>query len=186
MGRYLRLPLTRPSILAGYIPHGEAGTAQTAGYIARLIREGARDFFVRQAAIDVLFASRVRPKDYIGEITALFEWVRRHLRYTRDPFRIEVLHSARRLLELRAGDCDDHVILLGAMLKSVGHPVRLVLTGPDARRPGLFSHIYLESWSRGRWIPLDATMSHPAGWAPRTPVRRRVPVEPAPVLAGCE
>lgn len=48
---------------------------------------------------------------------------------------MEVLHSARRMLELRADDCDDMAILLGEMLESIGHPVRLVITGPDPRKP---------------------------------------------------
>lgn len=139
--------------------------------MAALIRAGAKDFDVRQEAIDVLLRKGVRPKDYLGEIKAIFEWVQHSVRYTKDPFRVEVLHSARRMLELRAGDCDDMAILLGAMLEAVGHPVRLVLTGPDPLRPLLFSHVYVEAYHRGVWIPLDATMPHPMGWAPRALVR---------------
>ncbi len=71
------------------------------------------------------------PKDYLGEIQALFEWVQKNVRYTKDPYRVEVLHSARRMLELRAGDCDDMTILLAAMLEAIGHPTRLVIIGPD-------------------------------------------------------
>jgi hypothetical protein len=133
---------------------------------------GAKDFYVRQRAIDVLLERQVRPKDYLGEIKALFEWVQHNVRYTKDTFRVEVLHSARRMLELRAGDCDDMAILLGSMLEAIGHPVRLVVVGPDAVRPSLFTHIYIEANLRGRWIPLDATMPHPMGWAPRAFVKR--------------
>jgi hypothetical protein len=71
------------------------------------------------------------------------------------------------MLELKAGDCDDMVILLGALLQSVGHPVRLVLCGPDSRRPRLLSHIYLEVLHQDLWLPLDATMAHSMGWQPR-------------------
>ena len=49
------------------------------------IKRGAKDFHVRQAAIAILRRRDVRPKDYLGEIKALFEWVQRHVRYTRDP-----------------------------------------------------------------------------------------------------
>jgi transglutaminase-like putative cysteine protease len=103
--------------------------------------------------------------------------VQQNVRYTKDPFRVEVLHSAPRMLELRAGDCDDMTILLGAMLESIGHPVRLVLAGPDPLRPRLFTHIYLEVFYRGRWIPLDATMPFPMGWEPRTPVKEVIDIE---------
>ena len=108
-------------------------------------------------------SERVRPKDYLGEVKALFEWVQQNVRYTKDTFRVEVLHSARRMLELRAGDCDDFSIVLGAMLEAIGHPVRLVITGPNRRRPDLFSHIYIEVFCDGRWIALDATMPHAHG-----------------------
>jgi hypothetical protein len=175
--RYVRPPLDAPRIDRRRIPTGLAGTRMTAAHVARLIREGAADFYVRQKAIDILLSCRVAPKDYAGEINALFRWVQRHVRYTKDPFHVEVLHAPRRMLELRAGDCDDMTILLGALLKSVGHPVRLVLTGPDARRPDLFSHIYLEAQCQGDWIPLDATMPFTMGWSPRAPVRLVLSIE---------
>jgi hypothetical protein len=164
----------------GQIPKGYPGTKRTVTHIKALIREGAKDFYVRQRAIDILLEGRVKPKDYLGEIKALFEWVQRNLRYTKDPFRVEVLHSARRMLELRAGDCDDMAILLGAMLEAIGHPVRLALVGPDPLRPRLFTHVYLEVHHRGRWIPLDPTMPFPMGWAPRALVKELIAIQGRP------
>ena len=148
------------------VPKGAAGTLTTARIIARLILDGAKDFYVRQKAIRIFRAYGVRAKDRFGEVCALFDWVRRNVRYTRDIFRVELLHGARRMLELRAGDCDDMTILLGAMLVSTGHPVRLVLTGFRQNKPHVYSHIYPEVNVRGRWIAIDATASHPIGWAP--------------------
>jgi hypothetical protein len=116
-----RLVIPRISLLR--VPSGNRGTLATAGIIAGLIRDGAKDFRVRQKAIEIFRVSGVPPKDRFGEIRSLFEWVRRNIRYTRDIFRVELLHTARRMLELRAGDCDDMTILLGAMLMSTGHPV---------------------------------------------------------------
>ena len=156
----------RPRIYLGRIPTGYAGTKRTIDYIIQLIKEGAKDFCVRQTAIDILILTGVRPKDYLGEIGTLFEWVKNNIRYTRDIHRVELLHSARRMLELRAGDCDDMTILLAAMIKSVGHPVRLALVGFNPRKKKLFSHIYLEAFHKGWWIPLDATVKHSMGWAP--------------------
>ena len=174
--------LRQPVIFLRKIPEGYPGTLRTVEHIKQLIRQGAKDFHVRQTAIDVLFQRRVQAKDYVGEIKALFEWVQQNIRYTKDTFRLEVLHSARRMLELRAGDCDDFSILLGAMLEAVGHPVRLVLTGPDPQRQDLFSHIYLEVYCKGRWIALDATMPHAMGWAPRTSVRKVVAIDRRPTM----
>src|SRR5262249_32005725 len=111
-----------PRIFIERVPRGVPGTLATARLIARMVRHGAKDFYVRQKAIDIYRQCRVRAKDRMGEIRSLFDWVRRHIRYTRDIFRVELLHTARRLLELRAGDCDDMTILLGSMLMSTGHP----------------------------------------------------------------
>lgn len=177
MKRYLPPPPEAPRVDRRRIPSGLQGAMTTAAHVGRLIRDGARDFYVRQKAIDILMERGVPAKDYLGEIDTLFRWVQRHVRYTKDPFRVEVLHSARRMLELKAGDCDDMTIVLGALIKSVGHPVRIVLTGPDPLRPDLFSHIYLEARHHDQWIPLDATMPYSMGWSPRTPVRQVLSIE---------
>jgi Transglutaminase-like superfamily len=177
MRRYIAPPLTPPDIYLGRIPMGYAGTKRTVEHIKALIRAGAKDFYVRQKAIDILLERGVTPKDYRGEIKALFEWVQYNVRYTKDPFRVEVLHAARRMLELRAGDCDDMTILLGAMLEAIGHPVRIVLAGPDPLRPRLFTHVYLEAYDRRHWIPLDATMPYPMGWAPQGLVKEVIAME---------
>lgn len=168
---------SQPRISVARIPKGYAGTRKTVGLIARLVREGAKDFCVRQSAIAILRHHGVRPKDYLGEIRALFEWVKRNVRYTRDIYRVELLHTARRMLELRAGDCDDMTILLCAMLKSIGRPVRLALVGFNPKRKDLFTHIYLEVFYQGRWIPLDPTVSRPMGWAPPLVRKQIFPVD---------
>jgi hypothetical protein len=177
MRRYATPPLSWPQVELGLISKGYLGTQTTLNHIQNLIRAGAKDFYVRQKAIDILLEKAIKPKNYLGEIKVLFEWMQQNVRYTKDPFRVELLHSARRLLELRAGDCDDMTILLGSMLESIGHPVRLVVTGPNPLRPKLFSHIYLDAFHQGQWIPLDATMPYAMGWEPRTVVKQVIPIE---------
>ena len=159
------------------VPKGKRGTLVTACLIAKLIRSGAKDFYVRQKAIEIFRRSQVRAKDRFGEVRALFNWVRRNVRYTRDIFRVETLHSARRMLELRAGDCDDMTILLGAMLRATGHPVRLVLVGFRPQKPHAYTHIYPEVNLHGKWIPIDATVQRPMGWAPPALWRRNWPID---------
>jgi transglutaminase-like putative cysteine protease len=161
-----------PKIFLLRVPKGRTGTLTTARIIAQLARQGAKDFYVRQRAIQIFRIYRVPAKDRFGEVRALFDWVRRNIRYTRDIFRVELLHTARRMLELQAGDCDDMTILLGALLLSTGHPVRLVLVGFRPHRPHFYSHIYPEALVGGRWIALDATMPRPIGWSPPALWRR--------------
>jgi transglutaminase-like putative cysteine protease len=155
-----------PRIQIYRVPKGTRGTLVTARLIAQMIRDGAKDFYVRQKAIQIFRMCGVRPKNRFGEVCALFDWVRRNIRYTRDIFRVELLHSPRRMLELQAGDCDDMTILLGAMLMATGHPVRLVLAGFRPNKPHGYSHIYPEVNVRGRWVAMDATVERPIGWAP--------------------
>src|SRR5437899_8659145 len=155
-----------PKIRFVKVPRGNRGTLVTARMIGEMIQSGAKDFYVRQKAIEIFRNAGVRPKDRFGEVCALYNWVKQNIRYTRDIFRVELLHTARRMLELRAGDCDDMTILLGAMLKSTGHPVRLCLVGFQPKFAHVYSHIYPEVSVRGRWIPVDATMHYPIGWAP--------------------
>jgi transglutaminase-like putative cysteine protease len=155
-----------PRIRVVRVPRGLRGTMASARLIAELIRQGARDFYVRQKAIRIFRETGAPAKDRWAEICALFHWVRNNVRYTRDIFRTEVLHTARRMIELRAGDCDDMTILLAAMLLSTGHPVRLALTGFRPKKPHGYSHIYPEVYVKGNWIALDATMDRPIGWAP--------------------
>jgi len=158
--------VVRPRIRICRVPKGKAGTLVTARLIAEMIRDGAKDFVVRQKAIEIFRSFCVPPKDRWGEVCALFRWVRRHIRYTRDIYRVELLHTPRRMIELRAGDCDDMTILLGSMLVATGYPVRLVLTGFRPHKPHAYSHIYLQVLVRGRWVALDATMDRPIGWEP--------------------
>lgn len=181
MRRYLTFPLGPPKVYLGRVPKEYAGKSRTVEHMVALIRAGARDSYVRQKALDILLERRVNPKDYLGEIKALFEWVQQNIRYTKDPFRPEVLHSVRRMLELRAGDCDDMAILLGAMWEATGHPVRLVLAGPDPLRPHLFTHVYLEVYCKGCWIPLDLTIGLPRSESADTVDEHGMLQEPA----GC-
>jgi transglutaminase-like putative cysteine protease len=155
-----------PRIVRYKVPRGVRGTFVTARLMAQLIRDGAKDFYVRQKAIQIFRERDVRPKDRFGEVCALFDWVHENIRYTRDIFRVELLHSARRMLELRAGDCDDMTIVLGAMLVSTGHPVRLILAGFRPDRPHQYSHVYPEVNVKGRWIAIDASTDRPIGWEP--------------------
>src|SRR5262249_33509400 len=92
VGRYDAPVLGPQDISLRYIPKGYAGTRKTTEAMQRLIHQGAKDFYVRQKAIDILLERTVKPKDYLGEITALFWWVQNNIRYTKDPFRLEVLH----------------------------------------------------------------------------------------------
>jgi len=105
-------------------------------------------------------------KDYRGEVSRIFDWAKRAVRYTRDPHGVELVQDVWATLSRGRGDCDDFTILLGAACEVMGAPCQIITvsTRPD-KEP---VHVYPEVKLGNRWTPLDATVrgARP-GWAPR-------------------
>ena len=155
---------------------GEEATLQTVALIRRAIVEGSQSWKVRQCALGIVRAAGVRPKDYAGELGALFAWCTRHLRYTRDPATAELVQTSEVLLgqieaEGAGGDCDDQTVLLGALAASIGFPVAVRIIG-DA--PGQYRHVHLRVKVRDRWVPADLTAwpRRGLGWEAKAPAER--------------
>lgn len=146
------------------LPSGRAGVRQTMHIMRDFIRKGkTSDSPIRETVLDLI--AKKRQKDFLGEVSAVFRFVRDYIRYVKDINGIETLQAPERTLELAAGDCDDKTILLGTMLEIIGHPVRLVAIG---FRPNKLSHVYLETKVGTKWVPLEATEPRPLGWEPRS------------------
>jgi transglutaminase-like putative cysteine protease len=60
---------------------------------------------------------------------ALFEYVRDHIRYIKDPVGVESVSDPYYTLARMVGDCDDQAVLLAALYESVGFPTRFVIAG---------------------------------------------------------
>jgi hypothetical protein len=112
-------------------------------------------------------------KDYKGEISAILRWAKRNVRYTRDPYGVELVQDVWATLSRGRADCDDFDVLVGAMAEVMGAPVRLVTvsTRPD-KEP---VHTYPAAYVGGKWVALDATVpgSYP-GWEPRRITDKKV------------
>lgn len=154
----------------GELPKGEPGTTQTLHLMRKLANQFKRDPYIREVTLSLI--AGLQPKDWIGEIRTVFEYVRDRIRYARDIHGAETLQTPPVTLDLEAGDCDDKSTLLAAMLGSIGHPTRFVAVGYE--RPGAYSHVYVETRHGSRWIAMDATVKQPLGWAPRPPLTRLV------------
>jgi hypothetical protein len=155
------------------IPDGDPGTAATIAQMSRLIREGAKDPVVHELGASLV--KNLRPYDWMGEAQAIYNWPRRNIRFTRDVRGIETLHSAREIIRLGIGDCDDFTILICALASTVGMKCRIVTVSADPRAPEVFSHVYPEVSVSGRWIALDAARRNPAfGRSPARYFRKRV------------
>lgn len=151
------------------LPEGAAGVRETLKIMSALVKAGKKNPAVRLKA--VALTQGLRQKDRLGEIRALTEWVRDHIRYVRDITNVETVHTAEQILSQEAGDCDDKSVLLAAMLESIGHPTAFMAIGTKA--PGKFSHVLpmTRVGERG-WMALETTEPVEFGWQPKNVVAR--------------
>ena len=143
--------------------------------MARLARAGKTNMLVRTTALRLI--EDLPQKAYLAEIERLWRWVRDDIRYAKDVHGVETVQTPERTLELRAGDCDDKVTLICAMLESIGHPCRMVAM---AFTPNNYSHVIAETkvgrGYKATWIPLETTEDKPFGWYPRGRPHQRMVV----------
>lgn len=128
---------------------------QTAENMRNLAWEGQTSPLVRQFAIETL--RRVKPKDALSEVGALYHACCREIHYLADPIGAEFLQHPEVTINTAAGDCDDMSILLASTLLlsellSVGFKCRYRLVG---FKGGPFSHVFLEVLIKDQWVALD-------------------------------
>jgi len=142
------------------IPNGNAGIMVSAGKIVDLIREySGNQERVRFLAEDI--TRGCKSKDYLCNAKTIYEWMLRNIKWDRDPDGKEMLRSPIVTLDRRVGDCDDHTILIGSLLKSMGMPVRIVLIASRSYRPDIYNHVLVETLApvngKLQWIAIDTT-----------------------------
>lgn len=130
-----------------------------------LIEDGMRDEFVRKKAVDIVKAANVRGHDELGEIRAITRWVQTNAHYIKDPYGVEFFFTARRQIKdiesgTHGGDCDDFVVLAGALLGTLGYPVGALIV--DSNNDGIFNHVMLVTKTfsptrqfKDNWIPIE-------------------------------
>ena len=122
-----------------------------------VIEQFGRDPRIRAATLPIL-SSRIN-NDVRNNANTIANWVMRKMVYLADPDGGEFIQTPLVLLNtigqkgFAYGDCDDHVVLLGAMLTSVGIPARAVavkLHGSD-----VYNHVVVEYLYQGQPILID-------------------------------
>ena len=145
------------------IPAGVEGTRQTLQIMRELVREWKMHPLVRQLAKNIV--QPCASKHTRCEVERLHAYVSRKIRYVRDVQGVETIQAPDVTLRDRAGDCDDQAVLVGALLNSIGHPVRFVAIG---FRPGQFVHVFTETPIGPNWVAVETTEpGWPLGHKPR-------------------
>lgn len=95
--------------------------------------------------------ARVRPKDYLSEVAAIYYWVLANVRYVRDPVHVEFVQHPLVLLQPqawdraagrrgRADDCEALSTTLAAMVMCIGNAAQFVTV---STQPGQgFHHVF--------------------------------------------
>lgn len=160
--------------IAFSLPHGDAGVAKTISLIRSQVDQAIKDPYINRTAIEILSGYGAPQYDDAAAARTIYNWVRAHIRYVKDPVGKETVRPANVILEVRAGDCDDiNGVLLPSLLGTIGIPTRAVTV---AAVPGSneFSHIYAEALINGAWTPVDAARPNVYfGQAPEFYTRRQ-------------
>ena len=148
-----------PETLSGTLSSGDRGTTETLALMRRLAADGSRDMAVRDTAIHVVAQSNAQPHDLVGQLRALFVFVRDQVMFVRDVLNVETLQTPAKTLAVGAGDCDDRATLLVALARSISIPadLRFRVIAANPRNRASFSHVYVVARLFGRDIVLDPT-----------------------------
>lgn len=155
-----------------FIGYGDNAITNTAYKMKDIITNSSKNPYIRQWAQYILGQVEVNNKR--GEVEAIHNFVRDHVRYTKDPYGFEYIQTPPVLLEdIRlndsgqgerpVGDCDDMTVLSLSLMKSVGFPVALKIV--SYRPDGKFGHVYGLVKLLGEWVPTDTVRSDKElGW----------------------
>lgn len=136
--------------------------------IADLVYEGSKSPVIRELSHEILNAYGVFGKmgderTMWSELEAIYDWVKRNIAYRSDTKCVDSFHTAERILKLRAGDCDDHTILVDSLLAAQGWTVGARIVSKDILKP--YHHIYAITVFpknvppiKGKLVPLDTTI----------------------------
>jgi len=133
------------------------------------IREKAAIILTQRKKYDNILGWAVREKDYLGELNAIFNWVKRNIRYQYDPIKKDIIEDPFTTLKLRIADCDGMTVLLGSLVQSVGYPVMLkVIKQYSNRVYDIYPLVGIPPLNPKNWIAMNAVFKNrPIGYQPK-------------------
>lgn len=145
----------------------ESDAPQILAYLQTLSVDFGRSPFVREASRRVL-PNLIGQNDEPRIAQALVDFVRRNVVYVHDPEGGEFVVSPVVMLQdifsgtAPVGDCDDHVLLLNSMARSLGIETHVV--GVKLYTRDRWDHVISSLLIRGQWIDIDPCAKE--GWQP--------------------
>jgi len=174
------------AILRDHMPQGihtptSEVTARTVKRMCEHIADGLKDPLVHQ------LAQRLNATAPDATLARIWLWTKNRVKFVSDEsltrrllnegdnFELLIAPSVLLRSSKPQGDCDDFTMLVAALARSLGFPVRIVTLVCDRRRPGEYSHVYCAAeLPNGVWCPMDASHGRYPGWqVPSYDVARR-------------
>lgn len=127
-------------------------------FIAQKIREARTVPEYREILSRILngISGKVPERDAKSELMAVFDYVSKAIRVTKDPFGVDLISSVAVIDKQGIGDCDEASVLAGSLLISMGYPVKVRCVSFDGE---FYSHVYVlagvAQGDSGRWVPID-------------------------------
>lgn len=154
------------------IPGGKKGTKETIKIMREFALKDSLNPNVITKARQIIIGNNIDPRDEKAIADCMFSWMKKYVKFCRDPLTAEMVQSPKITLKLKSGDCDDHSTLFSCLNLCVGNLPRFVTIG---RQKDHFSHVYTQIKTSGGWISYDTVVptAHP-GWEGENPQCKRV------------
>ena len=112
--------------------------------LVQLIEDGLRDEYVRRKAVEIVNRAGIRGHDELEKSVQSLNGFNTMWFIGKDPINVEYFQTARRLIKdvesgRSAADCDDFVIVWGAMLGALGYEVAACIV--DSNGDGMLNHV---------------------------------------------
>lgn len=118
---------------------------------------GLRD--PRMRAIGLEVTSGCRARDDMCELAAIYEFVKRNVRYTGDITDKDTFSTAWRTLQYGGEDCDGHSVLNAVLAMENGFQTKFRITSnTGASWDHIFTLAGVPKTSPSKWIVLDTTL----------------------------
>lgn len=156
----------KPPVVEYTIPQGDRGAYSTLRIMKRIVLEAMRDPTVLDSAKTVIRSAGGKNRE--EQARHIAGWISQSLRFVRDPYGIETIHTPRYMLDrikavgMFEADCDDYAVLSASLAKAVGLRTKFVILG-FLQKGAPWSHVYTMAQTPRGWYPFDVSFGIPIG-----------------------